>query len=86
MNAGTAESRLTTVAEVRRLQQKHFPRTPSWEQSPDAPGVLWRGVPAVSGEPRQRLQRTWIQSRLQYDDVDRRLMDTFPASDAVARY
>jgi hypothetical protein len=41
---------------------------------------------AVSGEPRQRVQHTAIQPRLQYDDVDRRLMDTFPASDAVARY
>jgi hypothetical protein len=49
-------------------------------------GVLWRGVPAVSGDPRESLQRRWIQTRLQYDEVDRRLMDTFPASDAVARY
>jgi hypothetical protein len=72
--------------EVRRLQQRTFPRTPSWDESPNAPGVLWRGVPAVSGKPHESLQRRWIQSRPEYDEVDRRLMDTFPASDAVARY
>jgi hypothetical protein len=43
--------------------------SPIWEESPNAPGVLW--FPA---EPTI------------YDELDLRLMDTFPASDVVARY
>ena len=52
-------------------------RNPPWEESPNAPGVLGSGaVEAI--EPRGN----WDG----YDEIDRRLLDTFPASDAVARY
>ncbi len=84
--SGSEKESSIGVADVLRLQQKHFPRTPSWNESPNASGMLWRGVPAVSAEPRESLQRTWTHARVQYDEVDRRWMDTFPASDAVARY
>jgi hypothetical protein len=66
-------------------------RNPTWELSPNAPGVIW----PASVEPADRLPASIVHplsnthsvdSTLQYDEVDRRLMDTFPASDAVGRY
>jgi hypothetical protein len=43
---------------------------------------------AVGGWPSSNLEWLSADSAADtgYDDVDRRLMDTFPASDAVARY
>jgi hypothetical protein len=42
----------------------------------------------VGGWPSPELERLSADTQADtgYDDVDRRLMDTFPASDAVARY
>jgi hypothetical protein len=62
-------------------------RKASWELSPDEPGVLVDftrgGVP--SGVRSSRSTHAVGTTPL-YDEVDRRLMDTFPASDAVGRY
>jgi len=66
-------------------------RNPTWELSPNAPGVIG----AASVELAHRLPASVVLtsagtrsagSSPQYDEVDRRLMDTFPASDAVGRY
>lgn len=74
-------------------ERKDLPtgRTPAWEFSPNAPGVMWAGsldladtLPASVTHPSSSSH--WSGSIPQYDEVDRRLMDTFPASDAVGRY
>ncbi len=66
-------------------------RNPTWEFSPNAPGVMW----SVSLDLADRLPASVVLPSIsarsvgstpQYDEVDRRLMDTFPASDAVGRY
>jgi len=66
-------------------------RNARWKLSPNAPGVhrggpgdavrtgLTRGAEASVSVPSVSLSP-------QYDEVDLRLMDTFPASDAVGRY
>ena len=42
---------------------------------------------ATSSSPAERDEsRAEIRVAQPYDEVDKRLMDTFPASDAVARY
>jgi hypothetical protein len=73
--------------------QRRLPgdRNAPWESSPNAPGVLWRASigltpsgPATFLSPASSAQS--INTIPQYDEVDRRLMDTFPASDAVGRY
>ena len=46
------------------------------------PRELLAEAPAVSRRP----SAPGRFSPLEYDEVDRRLMDTFPASDAVGRY
>lgn len=46
------------------------------------PRELLAKAPAVSRRPAAPVRF----SPLEYDEVDRRLMDTFPASDAVGRY
>jgi hypothetical protein len=68
-------------------------RDPRWEVSPNAPGVLVDvprriGATAVrSSGSAHTLHATAEYSVItEYDEVDRRLMDTFPASDAVGRY
>jgi hypothetical protein len=74
-------------------QRKRVPigRSPPWEFSPNAPGVIF--PPSVEptgrlpGSVMHPLSSTYsVGSTPQYDEVDRRLMDTFPASDAVGRY
>jgi hypothetical protein len=40
----------------------------------------------VATSIRTRTESNEARSSTRYDDVDMRLMDTFPASDAVARY
>lgn len=37
-------------------------------------------------EATNRTRSTSLPLAMRYDDLDRRLIDTFPASDAVARY
>ena len=67
-------------------------RNPRWEVSPNAPGVLvdvpWR-IPTAAARPSGKahaLGVTEYSVLTEYDEVDLRLMDTFPASDAVGRY
>ena len=66
-------------------------RSPPWELSPNAPGVHWRDSGDVvrtghAHDFRASAIVPLISPIPQYDEVDRRLMDTFPASDAVGRY
>jgi hypothetical protein len=66
-------------------------RNPTWEFSPNAPGVMWAGSLDLSDTLPASVAHTSSDSHSggsipQYDEVDRRLMDTFPASDAVGRY
>jgi hypothetical protein len=46
----------------------------------------WRELPATPTGADADVGRVWRDSAGGYDSVDRRLIDTFPASDAVARY
>ena len=80
-----------TTSETRVTQKRlGGGRNQSWELSPNAPGVLW--LAAVDLMPRgpesglSPLSSAQVASATQYDEVDLRLMDTFPASDAVGRY
>ena len=59
----------------------------TWEESPNAPGIRWT-IPLGSTTPAESdvQQRLNQAGSIVYDALDRRLMDTFPASDAVARY
>jgi len=66
-------------------------RNAPWESSPNAPGVLWRASIGLTPSGPANLRRPAssaqsLNTTPPYDEVDRRLMDTFPASDAVARY
>jgi hypothetical protein len=69
------------------------PRNPRWEVSPNAPGVLVdvpRRIPTAAVLPSRNAHAPGVTAEYsgtaEYDEVDRRLMDTFPASDAVGRY
>ena len=71
----------------------HGARNPRWELSPNAPGILAdvaRKDPATGVRPPDSAHAlrgaTEYSFTTEYDEVDRRLMDTFPASDAVGRY
>lgn len=64
-----------------------------WEVSPNAPGVLVdvpRRIPITAVRPSRGAHAFGVIAEYgmnaEYDEVDRRLMDTFPASDAVGRY
>ena len=66
---------------------------PLWELWPNAPGALVnapRKVPATAVRPLGSAHAFGVIAEYgmnaEYDEVDRRLMDTFPASDAVGRY
>jgi hypothetical protein len=62
-------------------------RNPRREPSPNAPGALAnapRKLPATAVRPSGGAHALGVTT--EYDEVDRRLMDTFPASDAVGRY
>jgi hypothetical protein len=66
-------------------------RSPNWELSPNAPGVIGSASVAFPGKlPASVVHPSAgtrsVDSSPLYDEVDRRLMDTFPASDAVGRY
>jgi hypothetical protein len=54
-------------------------------RNPSQPTIT-RTAEAREREARERQDREPEQDNGRYDFVDRRLMDTFPASDAVARY
>ena len=41
---------------------------------------------AIETQLESREAQPWTRAAELYDEVDARLMDTFPASDAVARY
>ena len=81
-----------TTSDTRVTQQRLGSScNPAWELSPNAPGVHW--LASVGLTPRgpasgvSSLSSTLgVVSVTQYDEVDLRLMDTFPASDAVGRY
>ena len=62
-------------------------RSPTWEESPNAPGIRWT-MPLGTTTPAESdiEQARHPVGSIVYDALDRRLMDTFPASDAVARY
>ena len=71
----------------------HGARGPRWELSPNAPGILVDGARRASatgvrppGSAHALRSATEYSFTTEYDEVDRRLMDTFPASDAVGRY
>ena len=61
--------------------------SPIWEESPNAPGIHWT-TPLGTTTPAESdiEQGRHSAGSLVYDALDLRLMDTFPASDAVARY
>jgi hypothetical protein len=66
-------------------------RNPTWEFSPNAPGVMWSASLDLAGRRPDSVVHPLsitcaVGSTAQYDEVDLRLMDTFPASDAVGRY
>ena len=66
-------------------------RNPTWEVSANAPGVMGSVSVALAGTlPASVVHPSAgarsVGSSPLYDEVDRRLMDTFPASDAVGRY
>ena len=58
-----------------------------WDEPPNSPRIHWTiplstATPAASGMEQTQAPPAPVL----YDALDRRLMDTFPASDAVARY
>jgi hypothetical protein len=61
--------------------------SPTWDESPNAPGIRWTIPPdTITPAESDIEQRPHPAGSIVYDALDRRLMDTFPASDAVARY
>jgi len=81
-----------TIPDAIGGQRRRFGgRNAPWESSPNAPGVLWRESIGLTPGGAANLLRPAsdapsLNTIPQYDEVDRRLMDTFPASDAVGRY
>ena len=82
---------MTTLHSMSERKGQATGRNPPWELSPNAPGVIG----SASVDLAARLQPSVVHpssstrsvgSTPQYDEVDRRLMDTFPASDAIGRY
>ncbi len=62
-------------------------RNPRWELAPNAPGALVNAPRKTSATTVRSLGSAHAFGvTTEYDEVDRRLMDTFPASDAVGRY
>ena len=83
---------MTTLHSMSERKDQPTGRNPKWESSPNAPGVIWHGaidlavrLPA-GGLVHSSSGALPVGSSQQYDEVDLRLMDTFPASDAVGRY
>jgi len=80
---------MTTLDSMSERKRQPTGRTPTWESSPNAPGVIGSASVALAGRLPARVVYPGtrsVGSSPQYDEVDRRLMDTFPASDAVGRY
>ena len=82
---------MTTLDSMSERKDLPTGRNPTWELSPNAPGVIG----SESVDLARRLPTSVVLtsagtrsagSSPQYDEVDCRLMDTFPASDAVGRY
>jgi hypothetical protein len=66
------------------------PAPGSWRSpgkvSANARGVRWSAALRAPDDAGPHVQRAWRSPRsVSYNAVDRRLMDTFPATDAVAR-
>ena len=82
---------MTTIDSISERKGRPTGRQSARELSPNAPGASCAAsidladrlpanlIPPVAGTRS-------VSSSPPYDEVDRRLMDTFPASDAVARY
>jgi hypothetical protein len=84
-------SNVTIPDAIGRQKRLLGDRNAPWESSPNAPGVLWRASIGLAPSGLANLLRPAssaqsLNTTPQYDEVDRRLMDTFPASDAVGRY
>lgn len=82
---------MTTLDSMSERKGQPTGRNPSWESSPNAPGVIWQrsvdlAVRLPAGVVHPSSGARSVGSSQQYDEVDLRLMDTFPASDAVGRY
>jgi hypothetical protein len=59
----------------------------NWEESPNAPGISWTTPLGTTRHGESDIEELLRPAgAVVYDALDRRLMDTFPASDAVARY
>ena len=82
---------MTTLHSMSERKGPPAGRNPTWEFSPNAPGVIASASVALAVKLPESVvhpsagARSVGESPL-YDEVDRRLMDTFPASDAVGRY
>lgn len=82
---------MTTLDSMSERKGLPTGRNPTWELSPNAPGVIGSVSVALAGKLPARVVHPLAGTRSvgsspQYDEVDLRLMDTFPASDAVGRY
>ena len=81
---------MTTLHSMSERKGLPAGRNPSWEFSPNAPGVIGSASVALGVKPASVAHPSAgarsVGSSPLYDEVDRRLMDTFPASDAVGRY
>ena len=82
---------MTTLDSMSERESQSAGRIPTWELSLDARNVICSASVALAGRLPARVVRPSagtrsVGSSAQYDEVDRRLMDTFPASDAVGRY
>ena len=82
---------MTTLHSMSERKGLPAGRNPAWEFSPNAPGVVGSEsvalvvkLPANVVRPSAGVRS--VGSSPLYDEVDRRLMNTFPASDAVGRY
>jgi len=59
----------------------------AWAYPSRGSAALWQRTPLAPAEAGEQLVGAWDQGPSRpLDEIDRRLMDTFPASDAVARY
>ena len=82
---------MTTLDSMSERESQSAGRIPTWELSLDARNVICSAsvalvvkLPASVAHPSAGAPSVgWSPL---YDEVDRRLMDTFPASDAVGRY
>ena len=58
-----------------------------WAERPNGPRIRWTTPLGTTPSEESGIeQKLHPAGSIVYDELDRRLMDTFPASDAVARY